>query len=71
MQAAIESFERATELDPKYGEAYVELAKAKVLLPSYEGYLLLRDSLDEAEGYSPNLRRRLRRSMPGGKSCEH
>jgi DNA-binding winged helix-turn-helix (wHTH) protein/TolB-like protein/tetratricopeptide (TPR) repeat protein len=49
VQAAIESFERATELDPEYGEAYVELAKAKVLLPSYEGFVLPQDSLDEAE----------------------
>jgi TolB-like protein/DNA-binding winged helix-turn-helix (wHTH) protein len=28
-------FEQAIELDPRYGQAYVELAKAYVLLPSY------------------------------------
>jgi TolB-like protein/DNA-binding winged helix-turn-helix (wHTH) protein len=49
VQAAIESFERATELDPDFGEAYLELAKAKVLLPSYEGFVLPQVSLDEAE----------------------
>ncbi|HET7608722.1 MAG TPA: hypothetical protein VFL84_08615, partial [Gammaproteobacteria bacterium] len=35
LRRSILLFEQAIELDPRYGQAYVELAKAYVLLPSY------------------------------------
>jgi TolB-like protein len=35
LRRSIMLFQRAIELDPRYGQAYVELAKAYVLLPSY------------------------------------
>jgi TolB-like protein/DNA-binding winged helix-turn-helix (wHTH) protein len=35
LRRSILFFQRAIELDPRYGQAYVELAKAYVLLPSY------------------------------------
>jgi Tfp pilus assembly protein PilF len=35
LRRSILLFEQAIELDPRYGRAYVELAKAYVLLPSY------------------------------------
>jgi TolB-like protein/Tfp pilus assembly protein PilF len=35
LRRSIIEFRRAIELDPRYGQAYVDLAKAYVLLPSY------------------------------------
>jgi TolB-like protein/DNA-binding winged helix-turn-helix (wHTH) protein len=35
LRRSIVLFQQAIELDPRYGQAYVELAKAYVLLPSY------------------------------------
>jgi TolB-like protein/DNA-binding winged helix-turn-helix (wHTH) protein/Tfp pilus assembly protein PilF len=58
---AVKYFERATQLDPSYALAWVELSRVRMrqanidLIPAYEGHRLAREAVERALALNPNL----------------